>query len=364
MRVLALAAVVIGLLAAPSASPAAVPMGFFGFSVEGALFRPEVNMSAQFSRMTKVGAEAVMTEVNWNFMQPEEDRPPDFTRIDRVMLNASRRGITVLANVLYAPRWAAVNPRNGATPPKPAPYAAFLRELVLRYGPSGSFWAEHPEITPVPIRDWQVWNEPNLTGFWSEQPYQKDYIELLKASNYGIKLTDPGARVVLAGLVGRSWDELRKIYRAGGKGLFDVVSLHPFTSRPVDVLKIIRLNRDVMAANGNAKLPVIISEMSWPSGKGKTKTRYTYEVTPKEQAARIRQMLPMLAKARRSLRIERVLWHSWLTKDSGPYAFDYAGLRRLRGAKISDKPGLAAYRTTVLALEGCKRKGTTVARCG
>jgi hypothetical protein len=365
MRLLGTAAVIAGLLAAPAAGAAPrVPFGFFGVSVEGALFQPEVDLPREMGLMTRVGVEAIIAEVNWNFLQPHEDQPPNFHRTDRVVLNAARRGMTVMANVLYAPKWAAVDPRHGASPPEPGPYAGFLRALVQRYGPAGSLWAEHPGVTPRPIRDWQVWNEPPSQGFWSLQPFQKRYVELLRAARFGIKITDPGARVVLAGLTWRSWEDLGKIYKAGGHGLFDAVSLHPYTVRPADVKYIVKLNRRVMARNGDGALPVLITELSWPSGKGKSKDDYGYEVTPKEQAVRLSQVLPMLAEARTRLKIERVYWHSWLSTDRGRFTFAYSGLRTIRGTKIHDKPALAAYRKGVLALEGCKRKGTTVARCG
>ncbi|MCW2992284.1 MAG: endo,4-beta-xylanase [Solirubrobacterales bacterium] len=353
------------LLAAPSADAAQrVPFGFFGMSVDGAMFRQDVDQAAEFATMTHVGVESVITEVNWNFLQPHEDQPPDFSRTDRLVLNAARRGMRVMMNVLYAPAWAAVQPNRGASPPDPGKYATFLRALVQRYGPQGGFWAFHPELAPLPVRDWQVWNEPPSKGFWSKQPFQKDYVALLKASRFAIKVTDPGARVVLAGLTFRSWEDIAKIYKAGGQGLFDAVSLHPYTTRPIDVTAIVQAVRKVMASNGDAKVPVLITELSWPSAKGRSSDHYGYEVTPKEQAQRLTEVLPILVAARKRLHIERVYWFSWLSTDRGRFTFDYSGLRRITGTKIRDKPALAAYRSGVLALEGCKKKGRTVARCG
>jgi len=366
MRLLATLAVLCGLLAAPAAgAPARVPFGFFGVTVEGAMFSPEVDLARQFGVMTRVGAEAVTAEVNWSYLQPREDRPPDFARIDRVVLNAARRGMTVLADVLYSPRWAAVDPHNGASPPRPGAYAGFLRGLILRYGPSGSLWADHPELAPVPVRDWQVWNEPPSPGFWSQQPFQKRYVAVLRAARYAIKVTDPGARVVLAGLTFRSWQDLAKIYAAGGKGLFDAVSLHPYTLDPKNVETIVGRNRRVMRSHGDGALPILITELSWPSAKGKTRDHLGYEVSEAGQAHKLAKVLPMLAAARRRLGIERVFWYSWLSRDTGRHTFDYSGLRMLRpGGKLRDKPALGAYRRGVLALEGCPRKGTTTARCG
>ena len=365
MRCLTTLAVLAGLLVPASATAAAkVPFGFFGLTVDGALLRPEVDQAREFGLMTRVGVEAVNTEVNWNVMQPREDEPIDFTRIDRVAGNAAKRGMRLMATVLYTPRWAMTDTTSAASPPEPEAYAGFLRQLALRYGPGGTFWAEHPKLTPQPIRDWQVWNEPPSKGFWSTQPFQHDYVELLRYARFALKLTDPGARVVLAGLTWRSWVDLQKIYTAGGKGLFDVVSLHPYTLKPSDVKYIVKLVRRTMARNGDGTMPVLITELSWPSAKGRSKDNYGYEVTERQQAENLAKALPMLAEARKRLRIERVYWHSWLSKDSGPYTFDYSGLRRIRGKRITDKPALTAYRWGVLDLEGCRRKGATAKRCG
>ena len=60
MRLLPTAAVLLGLLFVPSAGAAQrVPFGFFGVSVDGALFRHDVNQSREFATMTRAGAEAI-----------------------------------------------------------------------------------------------------------------------------------------------------------------------------------------------------------------------------------------------------------------------------------------------------------------
>lgn len=352
------------LIAAPAAEAGRVPFGFFGVTVEGLLFREDVDQAAEFRRMAKAGVEKVIAEINWRYLQPHADQPPDFTRTDRLVRNAARRGIRVIGHVLYSPGWAAVDPGHAASPPKPGDYAGFLYRLVERYGPKGTFWAAHPGLRPLPIRDWQVWNEPGAKGFWSLQPHETRYVELLRYARYALKAADPGSRVVLAGLTFKSWKDLADLYRAGAGGLFDVVSLHPYTGRARDVIYIVSLVRDVMRKNGDAELPVVITEFGWPTAKGRSDDNFGYEVTERGQARRIEQILPLLAGNRRRLRIEGAYWHSWMTLDRGPHTFDYSGLRKLTRRGPRDKPGLAAYRRGVLALEGCMRKGATAARCG
>jgi arabinogalactan endo-1,4-beta-galactosidase len=365
MRLLPTAAVLVGLLVAPATSAAAsVPFGFFGVSADGPLLASSVDVTGEFGRMTSIGAESIITEVNWNFMQPQADQPPDFTRTDRIVLAAAARGMPVLDDVLYAPAWAAVDPSKGASPPKPGAYVRFLQELIARYGPGGTLWSEHPEVPKLPVRDWQIWNEPQAAGFWSKQPYVKDYVALLRRAHAAIKAADPGARVILAGLTRRSWQELGKLYKAGARPLFDAVSLHPYTLQVDNVKWIIKLNRKLMNAHGDRHKPILVTELSWPSAKGKTSQHYGYEVTEQGEAAKLREAFAKLAAARTALGVQRVYWSSWVTKDSGHFTFDYAGLNKLRNGRIVAKPALAAYRRSALKLEGCKRKGATAARCG
>lgn len=369
MRRLVLLSTLAVLLLAPSAGAAArVPFGFFGVSIDGAMFRTGIDMNREFGVMTRAGVESVITEVNWAFLQPHEDQAPNWGRIDRVVGNAAKRGIRVMANVLYAPSWAAVDPHNGASPPDPGKYAGFLRAAVLRYGTNGTFWSAHPTLPKLPVLDWQVWNEPPSKFYWSKQPFAARYVKTLQAARFGIKVTDANARVVLAGLTFKSWEDIGKIYDAGGKGLFDAVSLHPYTIKPANVKYIVKLVRRVMVAHGDGAVPVLITELSWPSAKGKTHDNnghgFGYEVTPTQQKEKLSQVLPMLAEARRRLHIERVYWHDWASTDTGHHTFDYAGLRTVRGTSLQSKPALGAYRIGTLSLEGCRRKGATARRCG
>ena len=45
----------------------------------------------------------------------------------------------------------------------------------------------------------------------------------------------------MAGFADRSWDSIAAVYRAGGKGVFDVVAIHPYTYEVRNVLRIVQL---------------------------------------------------------------------------------------------------------------------------
>jgi hypothetical protein len=370
-----LAAALALVVAAPAhAVPRKVPAGWLGVVADGPLLAPGFPLEPEFDRMVADGVESVRTAFYWSDAQPypnwgsvpaeqqsrfvdAEGMPTDFSELDRVVTAAAARRLTLLPVVIRSPRWAALQPDNPASPPtSAAAYARFATALVHRYGPNGSFWGQHPELRPMPLRSWQIWNEPNITRYWSKQPFAGGYVRLLRAARKAIKTADPGAHVVLCGLANFSWIALRAIYRAGGRGLFDIGAVHPFTSTPRLAVKIVRYNRAVMRKNGDGRKPLYITELTWSSAKGKTRNTFGWETTERGQASRLTEAYRRLVAARRSLGIARAYWYTWLTPDaSSPNSFDWSGLRKLSGGGIVDKPALRAYRAVARRIEGCAK---------
>jgi hypothetical protein len=371
--------VVIALFPALSTAPAhaaarSVPHGFFGVMADGALLgRSDAQLAHEFDVMGRSGVESVRVVVYWADLQPRGPATPvpegwragrnavptSFADTDRLFEQAARHGMGMLPVVLRAPPWAAENPALYTSPPREdKPYTDFLGTLIDRYGPRGSFWDEHPDVPRRPQRDWQIWNEPNIDRYWgSPHPFAARYARLLRASRKVIKAADRGARVVLSGFANFSWRALAAAYRAGIRGQFDLAAVHPFTARPRFMLKIVRLNREVMARHGDAGKRIAISEITWPSAKGKTKNTVGWETTEGGQAARLRYAFRALLARRARWRIERITWSTWLTSDANSdNSFDWSGLRKLDPADPSgepvDKPALAAYREIALRSEG------------
>src|SRR5262249_28696693 len=162
--------------------------GWMGVIADNSLFDPRVNEASEFDTMVGAGVETVRASFYWNVAQPYprwsdvpdaerarfvdvDGRPTDFSASDSLVALTTARGLGVLPVVLWAPEWARVHRKNVASPPNAKDYAAWVEQLVRRYGPKGTFWAQHPELPERPIRDWQLWNEPTVEGFWSDQPF-------------------------------------------------------------------------------------------------------------------------------------------------------------------------------------------------
>jgi hypothetical protein len=369
MRRLAPLIVAALLLAAPAAQAAkrSVPRGWLGVIADGPLTRPGAAMDGEWDLMASSGAESVRTAFYWPAAQPSATAPPDLTRYDDVVLAAARRHLPVLPIVTGTPGWAATTPGDETSPPRDnRTYTDFLRALVARYGPQGSLWAEHPELPRLPIRAWQIWNEPNLTRYWTPprgQGFARGYVKLLRAAHRALREADAGSRTILAGLPNESWTALRAIYHRGGRGAFDAVALHPYTGKPRNVVKLAELARREMRRAHDGRTPIWITELSWPAAKGRTENTAGFETTDKGQAARLKQGLKLLARARKRLRIQRVYWYTWLSQEGSPNSFDYSGLRRVRGSETVSVPALATFRAAARRLEGCAKAPGDASRC-
>jgi hypothetical protein len=347
-------------LAAPAAAAERqVPRGWLGVTADGPM---SAGQAGEWARMPAAGVESVRTAFRWSELQPAAGTL-DLSTSDAIVAAAARRGIGVLPVVQHVPPWVALRPGDLLSPPSdPAAVESFFSALVARYGPDGSLWRERPDLPRLPIRAWQVWNEPNHAGFWSEQPFPASYVATLRAAAAGIRRADPGATVVLAGLTNKSWIALGQLYDAGARGLFDAVALHPFTAKPADVLRLVRLARGEMRRHGDGRLPVWITEMSWPAAKGKVRSTLKFNLDDADQARLLDGAMKLLSAARKRQRIARVFWYTWLSSEAGPSEFDWSGLRRVRGGERVPAPALKVYRRWARKLQGCA-KARDARRC-
>jgi hypothetical protein len=351
---------------------------------DGPIFSPQVSLAGQLDKMVASGVETVRVVFDWAQAQPYRrwadvpaamrgqfsptagGAPTDFAATDEIMELAAQRGLDVLPVVLYAPSWDAL-PGAPAQPRAAAPYARYLTALVERYGPGGSFWTDDPGLGPDPIHQWQIWNEPNISDFWTTEPFARSYVTLLRAAHAAVKAADPTARVVLAGLANRSWLDLRSIYEVrGAASLFDLVAVHPYTGQAQGVITILSYVRRVMDHHGDRAKPMLVTELGWPSSLGESANTFGVATTPSGQASRLAAVIPMLASARTRLGIAGFDVYTWIGEQQrGASPFGYSGLFGFDPVTgtVSAKPAYAVFRDAALALEGCHVKAAVATSC-
>ncbi len=127
----------------------------------------------------------------------------DFSRIDTLYDGLLAKGIRPFVELGFTPDAMATSPqtifywKGNTSHPQAEPWTAlvdaFARHLIARYG------AEE-------VRRWpfEVWNEPNLAGFW-ERADQAAYFDLYARSARALKAVDPQLKVGGPSTAGADW---------------------------------------------------------------------------------------------------------------------------------------------------------------
>src|SRR4051812_2090928 len=281
-------------------SPVATAGDFVGMYSDDAFFGSASYRSSVFASEATTGVQLVRQPFDWARIEISQDNY-DFRDYDDFVLRAATAGIRTLPVLGDPPRFRAAGytrEDSWSPPSSNAEFATFAAKLVQRYGPGGTIWAAHPEVPPLPIRAWQIWNEPNLLMFWNTNPDAAAYAALLKTAAGAIHAADPGAEVLTAGLPDSRAgvpleDFIAGMYQAGAKGAFDTLAIHAYARDAARALEVVNRARTVMTAFGDAA-PIWITEVGWPTGGPLS----PYTVTEANQAANIDDLFAQV-RARR-----------------------------------------------------------------
>ena len=246
-------------------------------------------MQKMFAEAAAMHASAVRLDVAPALVYHDPLQPPDFTGLDEVVALANAYHLQVVGDLTTIPWWisACASPRDisqmtlcGAD--DLADYRAEITEIVRRADPA--------------IRDWEIWNEPDLGSSFSGTPLQ--YAWMLRTAHDAIKAIDPQANVLLggiSGLSGQNW--LAQVFAAAGPDAvhaFDIANIHE--RDPLDALAgDVRAWRWLFARNGFSG-PLWITEHGYPSDPA-FEYDSTYAGGSGSQAAFLAASIPTLLDA-------------------------------------------------------------------
>lgn len=349
--------------AAFASTAQALPAGFWGVV-------PQTNLSAEkFQRLGRGGVESLRIPIGWAAVQPNPGATYDWSGFDNQIEEAAKAGIKVLPFLTGAPEWAvpgkSVPGAGGLKAPARLPvngeartaWVAFLTAAVARYGPAGSFWSEHPGVPRRPIREWQIWNEPNFKYFIAK-PNPAEYGQLVKLSFTALRVADPGAKVVLAGLFSRpkgardrktgkhkslNWyasDFVEAMYKRtpGVKTKFQSAALHPYTVFAKELPEVTEELRNVLKANGDAAKSLLITELGWSAGPKKENNYFAKGVAG--QARELRTAFTLIKKYQAKWRLKSIFWFS---VDDLEGACNFCGHSGLFGPGFVPRPAWFSY---------------------
>ena len=164
---------------------------------------------------------------NWALAEPRRESF-NWAPYDKVYTAMRYRGMSPLLAISGSPCWA--RPAQPCTADSGFPpdrehledWSRFIRQVVKRY----------PGIAGI-----EVWNEPNLSGFWQPEPSPKGYAKLLKVTSKAVRSTATGVPVIFGGLVpqfgpatrGMDSRKFQKIaYKSGAGRWVDAFAVHPY----------------------------------------------------------------------------------------------------------------------------------------
>jgi polysaccharide biosynthesis protein PslG len=252
--------------------PASGPV--FGISVPDLVGESAATQAAWLADIKSLGLTSVRISAEWSDIQYGGPTSYDWSQLDQAVAAIRADGLSVDMVIGGAPSWAAVSGAAGDSSPQPADpatFGAFAAAVAARYAPEG-------------VQDYEIWNEPNNVIFWQPAPNPAAYTADLVASYQDIKAVDPAAVVITGGLAPETNDGtninaitfLQDMYADGAKGSFNAVGYHPYSypalpdtyelwsgwsqmsQTPLSI-------ESVLAANGNASVPLWLTEVGAPT---------------------------------------------------------------------------------------------------
>ena len=196
------------------------------------------------------GIRRVRFDLEWWRVQKGPDAPFDFSYYDGVVADIESSGLVPLPILNIVPGWATpIRDHLGL-------WEAFVEATV------GHFGERFPEI--------EILNETNLGIPWGGAKDPAEYALVLRASHGAAKRGAP--RILFGGTAGCDLGYIRGVYEAGGGPFFDAMSVHPYThpwapegKLDADLGKL----RSLMAEFGDENKPVVLTEMGWPTHRGR-----------------------------------------------------------------------------------------------
>jgi hypothetical protein len=119
-------------------------------------------------------------------------------------------------------------------------------------------------LPSLPVRAFEIWNEPDGGAFWVPRPDAARYAQLYSDARRAIHAGDPGARVVIGGLESAP-GFMPKLLAADPqlRDGIDGVAIHPYAPSPAAVLTTVAAARRTLDQLGLGAVPLYVTEFGW-----------------------------------------------------------------------------------------------------
>ena len=343
-----------------------MPAGFYGVNVQQVFSGPSSSWEPDLSAMQSGGLQVARIDARWQNVEPN---PPsggahsyNWSMYDGIVQGLAQHGLRWLPIVGYSTSWSGVNPGDtqSAVAANHIPdFAAYAAALARRYGPGGSFWQSHPSLTPVPVTEYEIWNEENSAVFWRPQAGNAEaYADLYMAARSAIKSVNPQARVIIGGLAlgnpPAASDEVQFLQRMWAHrpdlaGNVDGVGLHPYQATVHWTYMRLAQFRQALNQIAGPSVPIEITEDGWS----------TLAVSEGERAADLAELAEELPRS--DCNVDMFLPYTWKTEEQN--ASDSEQWFGIWNRDGTPKPSGQAYLSAVELMRSAAAPSGTVPIC-
>jgi len=289
---------------------------FYGVAPEG------IQDTSDYTRMRDGGVSVVRIVLQWSAVESTARGRYDWESTDQLVAALADAGLEPIATVFGTPALYAKEPTEAPTNDERTldAWTEFVAAAAKRYGTGGTFWNEYaatnPDTDPQPIREWEIWNEPNSSTFWKPAPDPDAYASLLERSAEAIGDAEPDARIMTAGMFATpqsdgaivSYDFLSDVLADDDVAdAVDTVGIHPYGPDLDAVTSQVEKTRDVLDDDG-VDAPMWVTEIGWGSDP---KSGADLAKTPEEQAQLLTDSFTALREGGDQLGVEGVVWYTW-----------------------------------------------------
>jgi hypothetical protein len=236
----------------------------------------EGRLAEMLPELRKYGATQSRVGACWFVIERERGQEYDFANVDREVDLHIDNGFSVVLNLATVPLWASEAPAEAVRILKGRKHENLVGTFMVSPNRMDDYirWVEAvAERYHDRVDFYEIWNEPDgmagpvveyddngkVTGVrYGGDP--REFTRVLKAAYAVLHRLDPGCTVVACSLESKT-AFLEGIYRAGGKGFFDAVSIHAY-GEPLN-RKWIQEIRDCMVAHGDGGKGILITEYGW-----------------------------------------------------------------------------------------------------
>lgn len=290
-----------------------------GVSLGGSL---NYQLPQAFREAGAAGVGWVRMTVAWSWIEPKPG-VFDFHDFDLAVGSARAAGLDVLGTLGLGVPWDATAP------------ASVTGDARIDYPPADiAAWEQYVYRTVThfkrDIHVWEIWNEPDLQGFWHGTAAQ--YAQLLAVSYQEVKRADAGAHVLLGGLSlagtpGRYdpnfLQEILGNPRYPAARYFDIANFHQYGSAAQASQRMSYVTGELTRHGAGGK-PVWVTEVGYSSDPGQQQIPGYDTGDPQANQARyLDDMLPFLLD---TLGVAKVFWFSLQDVPAADPTFSHHGL--------------------------------------